>query len=190
MSLPQPEVISALAAFASAWAALASYFTARQVADSSVRPVLTGIYIFDDDCIRVTNSGSGPALNLRLQSMNQHYTDSGTIESYSMEKGSPRLILPGESKKISFVIDGKDSSDSVLRKLATFSVYYVAKKKSLGVIYDDLNGKAWISKLQLRSDNNSFELTGYKRYRAYYILWDFLHTKLFYLTKRFRDQKI
>lgn len=185
------EEASAIAAFASAVTAYFSYRTAKKVMHGEVAPFLVGEYAFDDPHVPIKNVGRGPALNISLQRTHKHYVDIKIIEAFELEEGQ-RTVNSGDYLPIAFRLKGTKSTNEEDKKYTNFSIIELAKEKELGLIYEDVYGKKWITKLKVvRSArrNDILETRRIRRYTRLYAIWDVISSWYFKFGKFYRETK-
>ncbi len=192
MLAPSAEAISAFAAVASAVTAYFAFRTSNKVLSTPVLPIISGNYIFDKEYIQLQNIGSGPALNLRLQPTSKHYVDIRQLIEFELEQVH-NSIYPNEIINISIAIKGTKNISTDDRKFYNYSFIDMVKTKPVGIIYNDIYGKKWISKLIYTEDKSirgrAISIKHTKTYGLVYYLWDRLHSKAFKISRRLRERK-
>lgn len=179
------EWVTAIAASASAVAAIASWRSSRsanQIAKRDVLPILTGRLDREDDAIHIKNNGRGPALNFHIQKNSLHYTDKKLIYEFSTKTGSVTSIMPGEERKLQLRLadtKGKTDLDSTF---AAFEYYFnMGSAKYVALTYKDLHGTKYISYLKASPEEDGYplDLIKTRRYSTFRKLWDWITIKWF-----------
>ena len=147
----------AMSSLASVLAVLAVR-TTNKVARAQTLPVLAMAYNYQTNKLVVSNNGGGPALNLKLQATNLHYTDIKKITSLSLNAYGRTSVKPGESVEIGITQKTRKKGEEFKPLLpAGYSLMNVSKKlKRAGIIFNDITGKTYLAKMRF------YEMPNYK----------------------------
>jgi hypothetical protein len=168
------SVAAAIAAIASAFVAILAWRTSKQNLHSQMAPILRVAYSAGDEKLKLTNKGSGPALNVRLQKTRVHYVNMRRIIKYSFSSKQSRSIYNGDSRDFEIIANKLVEKDDLALVLKGLNLHRfietIGKHRKVGIIYSDIHGDKFLLHFRFLEDemrHYEAELVGISEYGVF-----------------------
>jgi hypothetical protein len=189
-------IASAIAALLSSIITILAWRVARKNLHADVRPVLKLNYNFGDKTLKLENTGSGPALNIRLQKTQLHFVDVRRIIRYRIPTSQGHTLYHADRGEFEIIADKPAKDDDLALQLKDLGLFRyidnIGKNKEIAIIYDDIYGLSFLMKIkmiELEDRKYVADVLSIKPYGLLHALWDAAHHIFFRSTKIIREWK-
>lgn len=170
-----------------------SWLTSRASMNASVLPILQVSYEVGKESITLTNTGKGPALQIRLQHTHNHFVNKRVIIKYSIPKNQQLSIDVGEKKEVIIEPDKQVSSDDMGGVIKGLNLYRyietIGSKRKVGIIFNNIFGKPYLAHIHFIKIDGDYRanIVSIRSYSVLYKIYDVTSSMLWRLMKRPRE---